>query len=276
MQRLKHVRNRRTDPLTQVRWDQLEGLLAVYYQGQGYRVDHVVTGGTGARFDGGIDLKLYKDDAYLVVQCKHWNAMQVTHNAVHELLGIMITQGATGAILVTSGEFSRAASEAATKQGHVQLVDGDDLRELLGPLPEVLPSVSTGSRDEASVAGDIASRVGERLLGAAEDRIRGPSKRQPTRGVLGHAMDAGLGIVLLKLVIGLVIVLSLTGGLKAVLRPIQRLFNGGNASEESREVTRTEASRATALRTRSSAPEEVPQSARITGKAARILERSET
>lgn len=126
MKGLKNVRTRRTEALTHVGWERLESLLAVYYRGQGYAVDHCGTGATGAQFDGGIDLKLRKDDAYILVQCKHWNAKQVPHNDVHQLLGLMVNEGATGAILVTSGEFTRAAIEAAAKQGHVQLVDGKE------------------------------------------------------------------------------------------------------------------------------------------------------
>jgi hypothetical protein len=136
MNGLKNVRSRRDDALTRVGWDQLESLLAVYYREQGYQVEHCGTGATRARFDGGIDLKLRKDDQYILVQCKHWNAKQVPHNAVHELLGIMVNQGATGAILVTSGEFTKAAIEAATRQGHVQLIDGDELRAMIGPIAE--------------------------------------------------------------------------------------------------------------------------------------------
>lgn len=64
----------RTDSLSRVGWDQLESLLAIYYRGKGYRVDHVGTGATSGRFDGGIDLKLHKDDEYILVQCKQWNA----------------------------------------------------------------------------------------------------------------------------------------------------------------------------------------------------------
>lgn len=217
---LKNVRNRRTDALTQVGWDQLETMLAVYYRGQGYRVDHVGTGATGARFDGGIDLKLFRDDAYIVVQCKHWNAKQVTHNAVHELLGVMVTQGATGAILVTSGEFSRYAIEAATKQGHVQLVDGDDLRMMLGSLPELAPVSSVVSNGRYWVARGVASPEGERLLGAAEDRIRAGGRRRGAgrgRGVFGHAMDAGLGILLIKLLVGLIIFLVMTNQITSIL-----------------------------------------------------------
>lgn len=138
---LKSVRNRRNDALSRIGWDRLEHLLANHYRRAGYHVEHVGTGGSGRRFDGGIDLKLRKDGACVLVQSKHWNAYQVTHNAVHELLGVMVNERANGAILVTSGEFTRAAIEAATRHGHVQLVDGDALRAMLGPLPELEPPV---------------------------------------------------------------------------------------------------------------------------------------
>lgn len=146
---LKFVRNRRDDALSRIGWDRLETLLAEHYQREGYAVEHVGTGGSGRKFDGGIDLKLRKGDEYILVQSKHWNAMQVPHNAVHELLGVMVNEGATGAILVTSGEFTRAAIEAATRQGHVQLIDGDDLRAMLGLLPE--PDPQTESAVERAV-----------------------------------------------------------------------------------------------------------------------------
>ncbi len=130
---LKNVRNRRNDDLAGVGWERLEAMLADYYRGQGWQVEHVGTGAGRARFDGGIDLKLRRSDEYVLVQSKHWNAKQVTHNAVHELLGIKINENATGAIVVTSGEFTHAALQAATRQNHVQLIDGDALRIMLGP-----------------------------------------------------------------------------------------------------------------------------------------------
>lgn len=133
MNGLKNVRNRRDDALTRVDWDRLETMLADYYRAQGWSVDHVGTGASRARFDGGIDLKLRKDGEYVLVQCKHWNAKQVAHNAVHELLGIKINESATGAVVITSGEFTQAAKDAAVRQGHVQLIDGDALRAMLGP-----------------------------------------------------------------------------------------------------------------------------------------------
>lgn len=155
MNGLKNVRNRRDDTLTRVGWDRLETMLADYYRAQGWSVDHVGTGSGRTRFDGGIDLKLRKDGEYVLVQCKHWNAKQVTHNAVHELLGIKVNENAAGAIVVTSGEFTQAAKEAATRLGHVQLIDGDALRAMLGPqlegmasiMPPPLPRASTHYRN---------------------------------------------------------------------------------------------------------------------------------
>lgn len=208
MKGLKPVARRRDDALARVGWDHLETLLAAYYRSEGFEVEHVGTGATGAKFDGGIDLKLRRGEQLIVVQCKHWNAMKVPHNAVHELLGLMVNHGATGAILATSGEFTRAAIEAAQKLGHVQLVDGDDLRLMLGPIREPAPAfdaVRIGVADGMPAA--IARRVGERLLSAAEDRIRhggsGRGRRAASRSfvaLLGLKLLAGvlfLGFVLL-------------------------------------------------------------------------------
>lgn len=128
-------RNRKLwdDALTQVDPTRFEALLAAYYRGAGYRVEHVGADATGRRYDGGIDLRLYRDTTCRLVQCKRWNAYQVPHNAVHELLGIVLTEGADDAILVTSGEFTAAAIEAARKSGRIELIDGVAVRDMLGP-----------------------------------------------------------------------------------------------------------------------------------------------
>jgi hypothetical protein len=136
MSRLKNNRHRYDDALTRIDDREFERLLADFYRRQGWQVEHIGTGGTGRRFDGGVDLVLRRDDEVVLVQCKHWNVKQVPHNPVHELLGIMVNRGATGAILVTSGEFTRAAIDAATRNGHVRLINGHDLRDMLGELPE--------------------------------------------------------------------------------------------------------------------------------------------
>lgn len=186
---LKRVTHRRNDALARVGWEQLEVLLAAYYRSEGYDVEHVGTGETGARTDGGIDLKLRRGEQFIIVQCKHWNAMKVPHNAVHELLGLMVNHGATGAILASSGEFTRAAIEAAQKLGHVQLIDGGELRMMLGPIREPargFDSIRMGAADGMPAA--VARRIGERLLSATEGRVRHASARRarntPVRSLL--------------------------------------------------------------------------------------------
>lgn len=192
MSRLKPVVQRHHDALSRIRWDQFEALLAAYYRGQGYQVDHVGTGATARRFDGGIDLKLRRDDAYILVQCKHWNAVQVTHNAVHELLGIMVNEGATGAILVSSGEFTRAAQDAAIRQGHVQLIDGVALRPMLAPLLEAASILADDT--EGSSSGRYAGWGGDpaaALSGPPSPRTPMHPRSRP----IPHQNNAGWWIV---------------------------------------------------------------------------------
>ncbi len=128
----KKVKSRWHDDLSRLTWQEFERLIAEYYRAQGYEVNHVGTAATNAKADGGIDLKLYKAGKYIVVQCKHWNALQVEHNGMHELLGVMITQKADSAIIVSSGEFTAAAKRAASKTERIELIDGIALRQLLG------------------------------------------------------------------------------------------------------------------------------------------------
>lgn len=142
--RLKKVRSRWTDTLTQVGWDEFERRVAEYYREQGYRVEHTGTGSSRAMSDGGIDIKLYRDGEYTVVQCKHWNVGQVPHNAVHELIGVMHTEGAQRAILITSGEFTDHAMRSAEKFMPIQLIGGAQIRAMLGPLPEQAPAPLPG------------------------------------------------------------------------------------------------------------------------------------
>ncbi|PZQ12878.1 MAG: hypothetical protein DI564_12600 [Rhodanobacter denitrificans] len=135
-------RNRKhwDDDLAQVDPTRFEALLAAYYRGAGYRVEHVGAAATGRRYDGGIDLRLYRDTSCRLVQCKRWNAYQVPHNDVHELLGIVLTEGADDAVLVTSGEFTAAAIEAARRSGRIELIDGVAVRAMLGLTDAIVPA----------------------------------------------------------------------------------------------------------------------------------------
>lgn len=194
MSGLKKVRRRYRDALSRLRWDQLESLLAAHYRDRGYTVDHCGTGAGGRRFDGGVDLRLRRGGEVVLVQCKHWNARQVPHNAVHELLGVMVNEGASGAVLVTSGEFTGAARHAATRHGHVQLVDGTTLRTMLGPLPEPASAVFdtlalSATREAGRISAAVAREAGERLwFGGGGSRV---ALRETHGGGVGHEPDGG-------------------------------------------------------------------------------------
>lgn len=145
MSGFKPVRHRYEDALTRVSWQDFERLIADHFRQLGYRVEHRGTCESRQRTDGGIDLLLHRDPEIILVQCKHWTAFQVPHNAVHELIGVMHTASATGAIVITSGEFTKAAVDAAAKFRHIRLIDGRAVRAMLGPIaepPPVLPPPS--------------------------------------------------------------------------------------------------------------------------------------
>lgn len=218
MSGLKNVRQRHDDALSRVGWDHFEGLLAVYYRGQGYEVEHCGTGGAGGRFDGGIDLKLRRPGEYVLVQCKHWNAKQVPHNDVHQLLGLMLNEDATGGVLVTSGEFTTAARQAATRLGRVRLVEGHELRSMLGPLPEP-PADRMGE-----VLQSVSSALGTVVTGGLRDRVisaAGHGVRLHTRRAAGRAAQGvlvTLGMKLLVVGLFLAIAVYLLSSMGAVLQ----------------------------------------------------------
>lgn len=165
----KYNRQRWDDALSRIDATAFESLIADYFRGKGYRVEHVGAAASGRRYDGGIDLKLYRDGEYVLVQCKHWNAFQVPHNAVHELLGIVMTERASSAILVSSGEFTEAAKTAAAKSGRVQLIDGAALRILLEPA-QILPNFVAAQRSAVARRAPVGSWQG--VLGRLRSYVR--------------------------------------------------------------------------------------------------------
>ena len=208
---LKPVTNRHSDDLSRIDHVAFERLLADYYQDQGYVVDHCGAAASHSRFDGGIDLKLRKGTEFILVQCKHWNAKQVTHNAVHELLGIMVNEGATGAIVITSGEFTSAAKQAGAKQGHVQLVDGIEVRRMLGDrLASLAPAPATST-------GNPTPRREDRWI---PDQVepRWPKTRR-RRGRKSESLDEVLIKIVAELILILLVVFALPSMLTMALRP---------------------------------------------------------
>jgi restriction system protein len=110
------------ESVRQTTWQDFERLVGEIYRREGYRV--IETGGGGA--DGGVDLRLAKDGATWLVQCKRWRREPVGVKVVRELYGVVAAERATGGILITTSTFTPDA--VAFARGHpLQLVPGDEL-----------------------------------------------------------------------------------------------------------------------------------------------------
>ena len=86
-----------------VSWDQFELVIAEAYRRQGYMVE--VSSGLGA--DGGIDVKLTKDGANTLIQCKQWKTWKVKVPAIREFYGVLTSEGVQRGIFITTGTYTR-------------------------------------------------------------------------------------------------------------------------------------------------------------------------
>lgn len=112
--------------INKLSWQDFEFLLSEYFKKQGYATE--ITGGGGA--DGGIDIKLYKNNQLYLVQCKHYKAWKVSVQIVREFFGILTAEKAVGGYVVTSGRFTKDAHSFAEGK-NIHLVNGHDLIEML-------------------------------------------------------------------------------------------------------------------------------------------------
>jgi restriction system protein len=121
----KTSRSAARNPLTDLSWRDFEFLVGEYFRRRQFTVEETKTGA-----DGGIDLIAKKGNEKYLVQCKHWQADKVGVKVVRELLGVMVDAGATGGIVVTSGEFTQDAS-AFARANNIRLMDGRELHNNL-------------------------------------------------------------------------------------------------------------------------------------------------
>jgi hypothetical protein len=132
-------------------------LVGDYYLREGYRVERAGAESREQGLVGGVDLRLHRGGEHIVVQCKHWRACQVPADDVHDLLGIMSDEGATGAILVATGEFTAGAVRAARNE-RVELLDGRTIRALLDPIAVLQAAHASDARASANPPMPFRSR----------------------------------------------------------------------------------------------------------------------
>jgi hypothetical protein len=174
-----------TDALARLGWHDFEHLLAEHYRDQGWRVEYHAPRASLKQLEGAFDLRLYRGNETVIVQCKHWDALEVQLQEVNELLGTMLNEAATRGILVTRGQFSAEARAVPRRQPRLQLIDGDVLRVML-KLPDHL---------DTSIPGVALPTVGSRKGGKGRRRSDGIGSRLvPLLLVLGIALLLGIFI----------------------------------------------------------------------------------
>lgn len=107
-----------SDPFATLSWHDFELLVGQYFRELGYSVAETSFGA-----DGGVDLRVKDGANTYLVQCKLWKASKVPVTVVRELYGVMMAEGASGAIVVSSGEFT-ADAKAFAEGKSIVLVDG--------------------------------------------------------------------------------------------------------------------------------------------------------
>lgn len=140
------------ESLAAMPWKAFEDFVGEVYRRQGYSVEERLGGGA----DGGVDLVLRREGERTLVQCKRWTGRAVGAPVVRELYGVMVSEGADAAVLVTTSRFTKEVRDFVRGKP-VMLVDG---RELAGLVRQVQRS------------GRVASVVGENASsrGGADDR----------------------------------------------------------------------------------------------------------
>jgi hypothetical protein len=165
------------DALSQVSWQDFEILVADYYREQGFDVMHCGNGGLGVRGSGGVDLRLRKDGKLFLVQCRHGTVQPVDAGAIRRLLAVRDEDEAAEAIVVASGEFSADARRAGESGGAI-LIDGAELRRLLGerldklPPPRLAPGIDPNPGRSRIVVKDLTPPSRGRRRGTWRARAR--------------------------------------------------------------------------------------------------------
>jgi restriction system protein len=107
-------------------WREFEEHVAEVYRNRGYAAELL----GGSRPDGGVDIKLKKDDQVTLVQCKHWKAWKVGVKTARELFGVISAERAHAGILITSGKFTDEAKRFASGKA-MELVEEEEFIRLV-------------------------------------------------------------------------------------------------------------------------------------------------
>ncbi|HAF56347.1 MAG TPA: endonuclease [Thauera sp.] len=122
--------------IDRIEWKRFEDLCCEFYRVKGIRAETTRLGA-----DGGVDIRLFQDDAdpqrcTAVVQCKAWN-QAVGVKPVRELRGVMAHERVEKAFFMAPYGFTDEARSFAT-ENRITLLDGKLFLAMLERLPEAL------------------------------------------------------------------------------------------------------------------------------------------
>lgn len=120
--------------IDRIEWKRFEDLCCEFYRVKGIRAETTRLGA-----DGGVDIRLYQNDAdpqrcTAVVQCKAWN-QAVGVKPVRELRGVMAHEKVEKAFFMAPGGFTDDA-KAFAAENRITLLDGKLFFAMLERLPE--------------------------------------------------------------------------------------------------------------------------------------------
>ncbi|MEO7719363.1 MAG: restriction endonuclease [Capsulimonas sp.] len=157
-------------------WPNFERLVGEAYRRQGYSVEEL--GGSGP--DGGVDLLLLRSGEKVVVQCKRWKNRTVDVRIVREIYGVMVAEGATAAIVVSSGRYTAPAMDFARGKP-LTLVDGDALLALIRNV-QVDASPATPFNPITPMEPPAAIPTSDRCPNCGGEMVRRTARKGPNAG----------------------------------------------------------------------------------------------
>ena len=93
-----------------------------------FRRDGWLTELTPGQNDGGIDIRMERDGIYAVVECKCWKKNNVGVSVLRQVYGVLQTERASKAFIVTSSDFTSGARTFAMRKSSLELVNGKRLK----------------------------------------------------------------------------------------------------------------------------------------------------
>jgi len=113
------------DSIKALSWKEFEELVAEVYRRQGFRI---IENGFGP--DGGVDVKLIKDNQTTLVQCKQWRSKNVGVAVIRDMFGVLTAESASKVVIICCGGFTRDAISFAENKP-IELVGGTELLSIV-------------------------------------------------------------------------------------------------------------------------------------------------